>query len=379
MEADLTALRRHLHAHPEPSHEEKETASLVADRLRGVGLAPKTGVGGHGVVADLRLGDGPLLMLRADMDALGIEDAKDVAHRSQRPGVTHACGHDLHTTTLIGVAKVLAEAPGAGHAGYRFVFQPAEEATPGGANGLVAAGVLEGVRAALCIHSDPSLAPGTVGVRGGPMTASADVYRLTIRGRGGHSSRPHQAADAIAATSAVLSAIYALRGRVIDPLRPSVVNAGFVAAGGAPNALASKAEIAGTIRTTDAETRQKLHEEMRRTVEAAASTANATVEMTLALGAPPLRNDERLAALAAAAIEEALGPAAVVRLADPLMGAEDFSIYAEHVPAFLLRVGTAPPGDFVPLHSDRFDVDDRAIPTAVAAFAAMAQAIAQSR
>jgi len=376
LEADLTALRRHLHAHPELSHEEKETAALAADRLRALGLEPRTGIAGHGVVADLRIGDGPLVMLRADMDALGVDDEKDVAHRSTHAGVTHACGHDLHTATLIGVANLLVKDPGAGHAGYRFVFQPAEEATPGGANGIVAAGTLEGVWAALCVHADPSLAPGTVGLRGGPMTASADVYRLVVRGRGGHSSRPHQAADAIAAATAVLQAIYALRGRVVDPLRPSVVNAGFVSAGRAPNALASRAEIAGTIRCTDAQTRKTLHDEFRRSVEGAAASANATIEMSLALGAPPLRNDERLATLAHEGIAAAIGESAVHLLPDALMGAEDFAIYAEHVPAFLLRVGTALASGFVPLHSGRFDVDDRAIPTAVAAFAAMARRIA---
>lgn len=368
---DLTALRHHLHEHPEISHEEAETAALVAERLRALRIQPRVGIGGHGVVADLRLGDGPrIVAMRADMDALPIQDCKTVGHRSRKAGAMHACGHDLHTAVLVGVAKLLVESGVRASGTVRLIFQPAEEATPGGANGMVAAGVMEGVESILAIHADPSLPPGRVGIRRGPATASTDMFRIEIVGKGGHSSRPHQAVDAIAVASTILAGIYQLRGVHVDPRRAAVVNVGRLHGGEAPNALAERCVLEGCIRCTDEETRARLAQALRALTASAGQPVGAQVGVTIQNGAPPLFNDLRLAALVEKTAAALLGPEAVEDLPEPSMGGEDFSVYGRYAPALQLRMGTAPGGDYVPLHSPHFDVDDRAIAPAVALMSA---------
>lgn len=366
-----TALRHHLHENPEVSHQEEQTAALVAERLRALKLEPRLRVSGHGIVADLRLGDGPrIVAMRADMDALPIQDCKAVAHRSKKAGAMHACGHDMHTTVLLGVAQLLVgsgvRAPGT----VRLVFQPAEEATPGGANGMAAAGVMQGVESILAIHADPTLAPGRVGVRRGPATASTDMFRIEVVGKGGHSSRPHQAIDAVAVASTILSGVYQLRSLYVDPRRAAVVNVGKVHGGEAPNALAERCVLEGCIRCTDEDTRAKLDAALRTLAQSAAAAAGAQVQVTIQNGAPPLYNDPRLAGIVESVAVELFGAAAVEPLEEPSMGGEDFSVYCKYAPALQLRIGTAPPGDYVPLHSPHFDVDDRAILPAVTLMAA---------
>jgi amidohydrolase len=371
LDEDLTALRHHLHEHPEVSHEEAETAALVAERLRALRIQPRIGVGGHGVVADLRLGDGPrIVAMRADMDALPIQDCKTVPHRSRKAGAMHACGHDLHTTVLVGVARLLVESGVRAPGTVRLIFQPAEEATPGGANGMAAAGVMDGVEAILAIHADPSLPPGRVGIRRGPATASTDVFRIEIVGKGGHSSRPHQAVDAIAVAGTILAGLYQLRAVHIDPRRAAVVNVGRLHGGEAPNALAERCVLEGCIRCTDEETRVRLALALRALAASAGQTVGARVDVTIQNGAPPLFNDLRLAALVEATAAALLGAESVEELPEPSMGGEDFSVYGRYAPALQLRMGTAPDGDYVPLHSPHFDVDDRAIVPSVALMAA---------
>jgi amidohydrolase len=366
LDDDLRALRHHLHQHPEVSHEEVETAKLVVERLRALGLNPRAGVGGHGVTADLRLGDGPrVVAMRADMDALPIQDQKTCAHRSRRANVMHACGHDLHTTVLLGVAQLLTGSGLVAPGTVRLVFQPAEEATPGGANGMAAAGVMDGVSAILALHSDPSLPPGRIGVRRGPATASTDQFRIEVIGRSGHSSRPHQAVDAIFVGSSILTAIYQLGGTRIDPRRAAVVNVGRIRGGEAPNALGDRCVLEGCIRCTDEETRATLAAALGSLCRHLAEAAGARVEISIANGAPPLFNDLRLATVVHEAAVSVLGSDAVEDLPEPSMGGEDFSVYGKHAPAMLVRLGTAPPGEYVPLHSNVFDVDDRAIAPAV--------------
>lgn len=363
---ELTAMRRALHEQPEIAHEEADTAELVARHLQGLGIEPRQQVAGHGVVADLRLGDGPkIVAMRADMDALPIQDAKTCAHRSKRPGAMHACGHDLHTTVLVGVARLLVRAGVRAPGTVRLIFQPAEEATPGGANGMAAAGVMDGVESILAIHSDPSLPPGRIGLRRGPATASTDAFRIDVAGRGGHSSRPHQAVDAIAIGSAVLTGIYQLRGIHVDPRRAAVVNVGRISGGEAVNAIADRCTIEGCIRCTDEDTRERLDTALRAMATNAGRAAGASVEVTIQKGAPPLFNDPRLAAVVERTAVDLLGPASVEPLEEPSMGGEDFSVYGKYAPALQVRVGTALAGPLVPLHSPLFDVDDAAILPAV--------------
>lgn len=365
------ALRRHLHEHPEVSHEEAETAALVARRLRALQIEPRERVSGHGLVADLRLGDGPrVVAMRADMDALPIQDCKTVPHRSQKAGAMHACGHDLHTTVLLGVAELLVRAGVRAPGTVRLIFQPAEEATPGGANGMAAAGVMRGVESILAIHADPTLPPGRIGLRRGPATAATDMFRIEIVGKGGHSSRPHQAVDAIAVAGTILAGIYQLRGIHVDPRRAAVVNVGRVHGGEAPNALAERCVLEGCIRCTDEETRATLDRALRALAASAGRGVGAQVDVTIQNGAPPLFNDPRLVALVESTASELLGPESVETLPEPSMGGEDFSVYGREAPALQVRMGTAPGGVYVPLHSPHFDVDDRAIVPAVTLMAA---------
>ena len=369
--AELTAMRRALHESPEIAHEEAETAALVARHLQALGIEPRRNVSGHGLTADLRLGDGPrIVAMRADMDALPIQDAKTVPHRSKKPGAMHACGHDLHTTVLVGVARLLVGAGVRAPGTVRLVFQPAEEATPGGANGMAAAGVMDGVESILTIHSDPSLSPGRVGLRRGPATASTDAFRIEVAGKGGHSSRPHQSIDAIAVASTILAGIYQLRGIHVDPRRAAVVNVGRLSGGEAANAIADRCTLEGCIRCTDEETRQLLDTALRALVTSAGRAVGASVDVTIAKGAPPLFNDPRLVAVVEKTAVELFGPESVEELPEPSMGGEDFSVYSRHAPALQVRIGTALGGPYVPLHSPLFDVDDGAIEPAVTLMAA---------
>lgn len=374
--AALLHLRQDLHRHPEPSNAEVRTAAVVVERLRAAGYAPRTGVGGHGVVADLGDPKAPAVALRVDMDALPIADRKDVPHRSAVPGVMHACGHDFHVTVGVAVAELAARMHAAfGGAHVRFIFQPAEEAAPGGAHAMIAAGALDGVRRIFTVHADPSLPPGRFGVRAGPATAATNRIRIVVHGVGGHSSRPHEAVDAIAAGSNALVALYQIRSREMDALEPVVFNVGTVRGGGAANALASTFEAEGTLRCFGDDKREEAFERIRRVVERTAEAAGARAEVTLRIGEPSLSNDAVLADVVRTTALELFGPSAVAELTRPSMGAEDFANYGKLVPAMLVRVGTARPGPLVPLHSDLFDVDDAAIaPTAILMAAVLARA-----
>jgi amidohydrolase len=366
-EAKLIALRRELHAHPELGRSEQRTTAVIGDLLAQAGLTPNY-LAETGLWCDI--GDaaaGPTVLLRADLDALPLEDPKDVAYRSRVPGVCHACGHDVHTAILLGVGLALGElAQRDGLPGrVRLVFQPAEEVMPGGAHDVVEAGLLEGVSVALALHCDPSLEVGFVGLRTGPITAASDMITVRLSGPGGHTSRPHNTVDLIFALGRLLTDLPAALNRRIDPRAAVTLVWGQVNSGTAPNAIPQTATARGTVRVLDRDTWAEVPEVLARLAAQIVAPYGAKVEIDHQRGVPPVVNSEAAVVLLSQAAEGALGSGAAVATAQSL-GGEDFGWYLEHVPGAMARLGVRPPGaEPYDLHQPGFDVDERCIAAGV--------------
>ncbi|MCB0624240.1 MAG: amidohydrolase, partial [Saprospiraceae bacterium] len=269
---EIVAVRRHLHAHPELSYQEEETSRFVAAKLGEWGISHQTGVAGHGIVGEIRGGKGAgrVIALRADMDALPIQEANDVPYRSQNPGVMHACGHDVHTASLLGAARILQSLSAEWSGVVKLLFQPAEERLPGGAKLMIEAGVLENPVPELIIgqHVHPPLAAGRVGLRPGRYMASADELYLTVKGRGGHGALPHDCVDPILVASHLIVALQQLVSRRSDPTIPSVLTIGKIESeGGSTNVIPNAVHMMGTFRTMDEQWRAEAHELMERLVD----------------------------------------------------------------------------------------------------------------
>ncbi len=362
----LVAWRRHLHAHPELSYREHDTAAWVAVRLEEAGI-PFTRPTETGVTAEIEGGlPGPTVALRADLDALPVQEENPVEYASRREGVMHACGHDGHVAILLGAAHLLqagrAELPGR----VRLLFQPAEEQPPGGALPLIEAGVLDGVDAVVGMHLWTDLPAGTAAVSPGPVMACADEFRVTVTGRGGHGSQPHQAVDAVVVAAQIVLNLQTVVSRRVDPRRPAVVSVGTVQGGYAFNVIAPSATLTGTVRSFDAATRARIREEMERIVAHTCAMAGATGELRFFGGYPAVDNDEGVTGAVAAAAREVLGEEGVVAQ-EPTMGGEDFAYYAERVPAcyFFLGARNEAKGIVHPHHHPRFDLDEDVLPLGV--------------
>lgn len=358
----LTETRRHLHQHPELSDREERTAAFVAERLRSIGLEPATDVGGHGVVADIAgMSKAPLLAIRADMDALPIQEESELPYASAAAGVMHACGHDGHTAILLGVAEVLSEIGGALPVSVRLIFQPAEE-TVGGARRMCEAGVMQGVAAIVALHGWMHLPLGHIGVSDGPSMAAADTFDIVIHGRGAHAAYPHLSADPIVAASRLVLSLQTAVSRETDPLEPAVLTVARIEAGTAYNIIPAEARIAGTVRTLASDTRDQIERTIRRITEGECAASGATCTVTYTRGTPPVVNDPGVTRLVRRAAAAVVGDAAVSELVRPSMGAEDFAFYLRHAPGAMFRLGL---GDGAPGHTSRFDFDDRALPVGV--------------
>ena len=368
----MVEIRREIHRRPELAWSESDTAKRVCERLEELAIPWRT-AGGTGVVADLPgLGGIPAVALRADMDALPIEERTGLPFASENEGVMHACGHDGHTAMLLGAAELLAEDPPA--APVRLLFQPAEEVGTG-AVALIEAGALDGVGIVFGGHLDTGLPVGVIAATEGVVNASADGFRVEVAGREGHAARPHQGIDAIVAASHVVVALQSIVSREIDPARPAVVTVGRFDAGRAQNVIAGRAVLEGTIRAHDAEVRTALHEAVDRVARAttAAHGAVATFEL-LAGGTPAIRNEGPALALAREAAARVVGTENVTEIAKANLGGEDFACYMEHVPGCFVRYGAAhPDGDERPAHSSRFDFDERALAVGAAWLAEVAR------
>lgn len=370
IEPRLVALRRDIHAHPELAFEEVRTAGIVAAELARMGIPHQTGVGRTGVVGTIAGGrPGPTLIIRADMDALPIHEATGLDFASTVPGKMHACGHDIHTATLLGVAEVLKDLAPQLAGTVRLVFQPAEEAL-GGAAAMVEDGVLEGADLALGFHNSPGMPAGRFGFCRGATLASADRFELVVTGKSGHAAHPEKAIDPIVAAAAFVGQAQTVVSREIDPLQPAVVTIGMIHGGTAPNIIPESVELRGTVRTLSAATRDTAEAALRRLAAGLEAMHRVRCTLTYRRGVPPLVNADRVLDPAVAAVRAQFGP--VVEEGLPSMGAEDFAEFAERLPAFQLRIGSGAPGRDDHLHNDRYQPDERSIGLGVQALARIA-------
>lgn len=372
---ELVAIRRDLHAHPELGNDEHRTTALLAERLRAVGLAPKVLGRGTGLVCDVGSGEGPVVVLRADIDALPLQDEKLVPYRSTVGGVCHACGHDVHTTAVLGAGLALAGVAEQLGGTVRLVFQPAEEQMPGGALDVIGEGWLDGVSSAFGLHCDPALEVGRVGLKSGPITAAADALKVVLTGPGGHTSRPHNTVDLVHVLATVATGLPDALSRLVDPRAGLCLVWGHVAAGVAHNAIPRSGTLKGTLRVLDKDAWQDAPQLVQRLVDGLVAPYGAHAEVTYVRGVPPVVNDPSAVALFAASVRAAIGTSAAVPTAQSL-GGEDFAWYLDHVPGAMARLGVRGPGQARPhdLHQGTFDVDESALPVAVKVLVAVALA-----
>ncbi len=372
---DLVAVRRDLHAHPELGRHEHRTTALLLERLTAAGLSPTTLSTGTGLVCDIGSGDGPVVVLRADIDALPLDDEKQVPYRSTVPGVCHACGHDVHTTAVLGAGLALAEVADRLDGTVRLVFQPAEEQMPGGALDVLADGWLDGVSSVFGLHCDPALEVGRVGLKSGPLTAAADSLRVVLTGPGGHTSRPHNTVDLVHVLATVATGLPGALSRLVDPRAGLCLVWGHMSAGTVGNAIPRQGTLEGTLRVLDKTAWHGAPAMVQRLVDGLVAPYGAHAEVTYERGVPPVVNDAAATALMSAAVHAALGAGAAVPTLQSL-GGEDFAWYLDHVPGSMARLGVKPPGQERPhdLHQGAFDVDEAALPVAVRVLVATALA-----
>ncbi|MBD2443504.1 amidohydrolase [Dolichospermum sp. FACHB-1091] len=368
----LVEIRRHIHAHPELSGEEYQTAAFIAGVLSANGLHVEEGIGRTGVIGELKgtKYTDSVLAIRTDMDALPIQERTSLEYASRIPGVMHACGHDIHTTVGLGTAMVLSQIASELGGKVRFIFQPAEEIAQG-ANWMVKDGVMNNVAAILGLHVFPSIPAGSVGIRYGALTAAADDLEIIIIGESGHGARPHEAIDAIWIASQVITSLQQAISRTQNPLRPVVLSIGKINGGRAPNVIADRVQLLGTVRSLHPETRNNLPDWIEKIVANVCNSYNAKYQVNYRQGVPSVQNDNTLTQLLQSAAEEAWTNDRVQILPEPSLGAEDFSIYLEHAPGAMFRLGVGYEERIInhPLHHPQFEVDESAIMTGVVTLA----------
>jgi amidohydrolase len=365
LESEIVALRRLLHARPEPSGQELKTSLELYQRLGDAGLAVRMGPDGCGVIADgPSRGDGRVA-LRADIDALRIQDEKAAPYHSTVPGVMHACGHDAHSAIVCGAAIALRRWEADGHApwpiGWRAIFQPSEE-TATGARQMIAAGALDDVRQIFALHVDPARRAGEIGIRAGAFTANCDALDLTIRGRGGHGARPHESHDPIAAAAQLISTLYQFVPRATNSLDAVVVSFGRVRGGENSNVIPEVVELGGTLRTLDAEVRRQTIEHIRRLSRGIEEVTGTQISVEMGTSIPSVLNDPGATQTLVEAATPVVGETGLGTVLRPSMGSEDFACYLEQLPGAMFRLGTARDlSATTPLHTPLFDIDESAL------------------
>lgn len=376
--ADVVAFRRHLHAHPELSFEEVETSKFVAAQLAAMGVEHQHGIANTGVVALIR-GKNPkkrTIALRGDMDALPILEANNVPYKSKNEGVMHACGHDVHTSSLLGTVKILHELRGQFEGTVKCIFQPGEERLPGGASLMIKAGVLENPRPTSIFgqHVHPPLQAGMIGLKPGIYMASADEIYVTVKGHGGHGAMPQECIDPVVITAQIIVALQQLVSRYADPGVPTVLTFGKInSSGGSTNVIPNEVKLMGTFRTMHEKWRAEAHKRMKKIAESIAKGFGAACEFNIMKGYPVLYNHEELTKRTKSWAIEFLGKTKVVDL--PLrMTAEDFAYFSQAMPACFYRLGTGNPsrGITSPIHTDTFDIDETALETGMGLMAWLA-------
>ncbi|MBD1930719.1 MULTISPECIES: M20 family metallopeptidase [Cyanophyceae] len=367
----LIEIRRHIHSHPELSGQEYQTAAYVAGVLSSCGLHVQESIGRTGVIGELKGQniDDRLLAVRTDMDALPIVERTGLDYASRLPGIMHACGHDVHTTVGLGTAMVLSQLGEVFPGNLRFLFQPAEEIAQGAA-WMVADGAMDKVSAIMSLHVFPSIPAGSIGIRYGALTAAADDLEIIITGESGHGARPHEAIDAIWIAAQVITTLQQAISRTQNPLRPVVLTVGKIEGGRAPNVIADYVRLVGTVRSLHPETHANLPQWIEEIVANICKTYGAGYQVNYHRGVPSVQNDSTLTQLVESAAKEAWGCDRVQILLEPSLGAEDFSMYLQHVPGtmFRLGVGYADKKNY-PLHHPQFEVNESAIVTGVVTLA----------
>jgi len=377
--AELIEFRRDLHAHPELARQELRTTRMVAERLRAAGLEPRVMPSGTGLICDIggeratvsRRGYAGRMAIRADLDALPIQEAPGLAFRSVAEGVSHACGHDVHTTVVLGTGLALAEALERGEPvpATRLVFQPSEEVMPGGALDMIGYGALEGVGRIVSLHCDPKVEAGRIGLRVGALTAACDKLAVRLTGPGGHTSRPQLTVDLVHTLAHLVTELPAALSRRVDPRHGLSLVWGAINAGQAANAIPQSGEAHGTVRCMDERAWADAPDLVLELIDSIAAVYGAKTELDYIRGVPPVVNDVAVIDAMRAAAAEACGPENVVSVEQSL-GGEDFSWYLRQVPGAMIRLGVRTPGDLVQrdLHQPSFLADESAIAVGVRFF-----------
>ena len=363
---EIIEWRRDFHMHPETGFDVQRTAGIVADELEKLGYRVRCGIGKTGVVADLGEGS-PIVALRADMDALPLQEMNDCEYKSQIDGKMHACGHDSHTAMALGAATILAKEDFPGTV--RFLFQPAEEVADeegkSGAMRMVEDGAAEGIDYVIGQHVDPLMSVGTVGISPGPASGGVDSWFGTIFGKGGHGAHPDKAIDTFYLTAHVIMALNAIVSRRLDPFSPAVVSIGSVNGGFTENVIPESVRITGTLRYADPDVHPYIREEIQRAFEIA-RTLGGDYELAFEYGGPPMINDEHVSEVIRDVAEDLLGKENIHKGWETL-GAEDFGVFMENCPGAQYTIGTQKKGhEDYPLHHPKFDIDERALPIGTA-------------
>ncbi|MDB6025648.1 MAG: amidohydrolase [Verrucomicrobiales bacterium] len=372
LRSTLIQTRRDFHMHPELSNREERTSRIVAEKLRSFGFDEvKTNVAKYGVVGLLKGGKpGPCVAVRADMDALPINETIDIPYKSQTPGVKHACGHDGHTTVQLGVAEILSkmreEIPGS----IKFIFQPAEEGPPAGEEGgaplMIKEGVLDNPRplAIFGLHTTTEIDAGKIGVRSGPAQAASDMFDITIHGKWAHAAHPEVGVDSVVIAAECVTALQTIKSRRIDTFQPVILTIGTIHGGNRRNVIAGEVKLEGTIRTFNEDTRKRMKELMTQTLEGICKTYGATVEIKIEEGTMVVNNDPKLVEDTVPVMRRVVGDTNVIT-AEPRMGAEDFSYFQQVVPGFYYRLGSGnkAKGITADAHTPEFDIDEECLVT----------------
>lgn len=371
---EIVGIRRHLHMHPELSKQELQTAAYITSLLTKWEIPYKGGIAGHGIIGEMRFSN-PLarvIALRADMDALPIQEKNDVPYKSLNPGVMHACGHDVHMASLLGVARILREMDRELQGTVKLIFQPSEEQYPGGAIGMIREGVLDDPRPELVIgqHVYPELEAGKIGMRPGFYMASTDEIYITVKGRGGHAATPHRVVDPVLVVAHIVVALQQIVSRNANPTTPSVISFGRVCAEGRTNIIPDEARLEGIMRTFDESWREEMKMRIQDLATSVAKGMGATCEVFIDKGYPAVYNDPRATERVMAYSREYLGDHHVGEL-DQRMTAEDFSYYQQHVPGVFYRLGimNREKGITSNLHTATFDVEETSLLTGMGTMA----------
>ncbi len=356
----MVRIRREIHEHPELGYQEKNTSAIVVKELSKLGIKATTGVGKTGVVGQINSGqDGPVVALRADMDALAIHEETGLEFASKIDGIMHACGHDGHVAMLLGAASLLKGSLKSGSV--LLVFQPAEEGGCG-AEKIMDSGLLNKAKAIFACHLDRHFNTGKLVVQAGAISAFTDRFNITVKGKGGHAAQPHDAVDAIVVASLIVMSLQTIVSREVNPMHPSIVSIGQIEGGSIPNAVAENAKLSGTIRTTDTKTRTLIMDGITRIANAAGTLHNANVNVEFVKGYMSVINTLEESEIARIAVKNILSEEALVDTHFASMGGEDFSFYLEKIPGCLVRLGAQKAGlEGIPAHSSTFDFDENAL------------------